>query len=200
MSVATRLRLGPQDAGIVLSWEEFQAADYIPGYRYEVIQGRLEVSPQANFSHDRLTNYIDVRLVTYSQAHPEIINYVSQHAIAFVPGMAQLTCPEPDIAAYRGIPLDRYVEWEEISPLLTVEVLSPSKTEKDWVRNLDLYLRVSSIKEYWVVDGLTDENRPSMTVHRRWGQKWRVIAVPFDTIYTTRLLPGFELRMNPFAV
>jgi Uma2 family endonuclease len=199
MAVVTRLRLGPQDEGMPLSWEEYRDAERVPGFRYELIYGRLVVSPQPNFKHDRLTNYVDIRLVSYSQARPEVINYVSQHAVVFVPGEEASTCPEPDIAAYHNVPLHLQIDWEDIFPLLVVEVLSRTNPDKDWKRNLELYLRVPSIKEYWVIDGITDEMQPRMTVYRRWGTKWRKIEVPFDSVYTTRLLPDFELRMNPIA-
>jgi hypothetical protein len=37
--------LGPRDAGIPLSLDEFENADYVKGYRYELIHGVLVVNP-----------------------------------------------------------------------------------------------------------------------------------------------------------
>jgi Uma2 family endonuclease len=113
-----------------------------------------------------------------------------------------VTCPEPDLAAYCDYPLDAAfdaVRWEDISPLLVAEILSPDNVEKDLVRNVELYWQVQSIKEYWVVDGLTEgaTERPTLRVHRRGRKEWKVIEVPFGETYTTKLSPGFKLIVNP---
>lgn len=203
MGILTRLKLGPADHNQPLTWEEYQAAEYQPGYRYELIHGRLYVSPAPKLPHDRHVQFMDRKLYEYSKACPEIFNMVTTGAEVHVPPASgdeePITCPRPDVSAYKKVPPRRDLQWEDISPFLVVEVLSPDNIEKDLGRNLVLYHRVPTIKEYWVVDGLTDPDRPSMRVYRRWGQKWRRIDVPFDTVYTTPHLPGFALRMNPWV-
>ena len=47
-----RLRLGPGDHGQRMSYDEYLAGDYQPGYKYELIDGELYVSPEANRAHD----------------------------------------------------------------------------------------------------------------------------------------------------
>lgn len=203
MATLTKLKLGPQDHDRPLTWEEYRAAEYHKGYRYELIHGRLYVSPMPRVPHDRNVRYIDRKLEDYSRAHPEVINMVSAAAEVHVPPASPEaepdTCPQPDIAAYQNVIQRLDLLWEEISPLLVVEVLSPDNPEKDLERNVELYRKVPTIKEHWIVDGITDPARPCMTVYRRWGQKWRTLQVPFDSIYSTPLLPGFELRMNPWS-
>ena len=66
------------------------------------------------------------------------------------------------LAARRG----DQVSWEDVSPILVAEVLYASDPYKDLVRNVELYLRVPSIREYWILDGRdfrrrTDPDRPS---------------------------------------
>jgi hypothetical protein len=34
-------------------------------------------------------------------------------------------------------------------------------------------------------------------VHRRWGKRWKVIDLASSDTYTTRLLPGFALTIDP---
>jgi len=60
-----------------------------------------------------------------------------------------------------------------------------------------LYFQVPSIWEYWLVDGLEDAERPSLRVHRRRGKRWHIIDVAAGETYTTKLLPGFELMLDP---
>ena len=203
MATLTKLKLGPRDHDRPLSREEYQSAEYQEGYRYELIHGRLYVSPLPRIPHDRTVRYIDRKLDDYSREHPEVMNMVSTAAEVHVPPESpdadSDTYVQPDIAAYKDVPKRHDLQWEDISPFLVVEVLSPNNPEKDLERNVVVYHQVPTIKEYWIVDGITDPERPSMTVFRRWGRQWRKIAVPFDTVYTTPLLPGFELRMNPWA-
>jgi hypothetical protein len=41
MPTQTGLVLGPADHGRILTAEEFESADYKPGYKYEIVHGRL---------------------------------------------------------------------------------------------------------------------------------------------------------------
>jgi Uma2 family endonuclease len=84
-----------------------------------------------------------------------------------------------------------------VSPILVVEVLSSDDPDKDLVRNVDLYHQVPTIKEYWVIDGRDDPNRPTLLVYRRHGRKWRTYELAFGETYTTKLLPGFTLLLDP---
>src|SRR5713226_7275850 len=101
--MATLTILGPSDHGRPLEYEEFRTGEYVLGYKYELIDGRLFVSPEANYPEDRLKRWLFLHLTLYARFRPEIINYVSPGARVFVPGRsAKATCPEPDLAAYRG--------------------------------------------------------------------------------------------------
>jgi Uma2 family endonuclease len=199
--MVVRRPFGPQDHGRSGSDLEFETATYQEGFRYEVIDGRLYVSPVPNLDGGDLTRWLFCALNDFSRAHPEVINYVASPARVFVPGATRTTAPEPDVAAYRDFPLHlprRQRDWRTIHPVLVAEVLtSADGEEKDLVRNVDLYHRVPSIKEYWVVDGRADPDKPTLRVYRRWGAGWRERAVPYGGTYVTRLLPGFTLPVDP---
>lgn len=194
-----QLYLTPKDQGRALSLEEFEHAGGLEGYHYELIDGKLEVSPLPNLSHDFIRKWLERRLDHYSDHHPEIISHVQAPARVFVPERPATTTPEPDVAAYRDFPTDPSVDelnWEDFSPILVAEVLSADNADKDLIRNLDLYLQVPSIREYWILDPRTSANRPSLTVHRRRGRRWQQpIAVAGGDVYTTRLLPEFQLDL-----
>jgi Uma2 family endonuclease len=199
--MATVLKIGPWDHGRPMTLEEFTAGDYEEGYQYELIDGKLYVSPQPNAPQGMVERWIFLALYLYSEAHPDVINYVHYKARVFVPGRPGVTNPEPDVAAYHGFPLDlpfREVRWQDYSPVLVVEVLSLDDPDKDLVRNVELYLEVPSIREYWIVDTRDDPEQPTMQVYRRRGRRWqRPIDVATGETYTTRLLPGFELTLAP---
>jgi Uma2 family endonuclease len=117
-----------------------------------------------------------------------------------VPGRRATTAPEPDIAAYRDFPLYlplRQRNWRNFSPILVAEIISADTADKDLVRNLELYLQVPSIREYWIIDPRIDPDQPTLTVHRRRGSRWQQpIEVAGGGTYTTRLLPDFVLTLD----
>jgi Uma2 family endonuclease len=199
--MATVTKIGLIDHGRPMTLEEFESGNYEEGYQYELIDGKLYVSPLPNAPQGLVERWIHRKLDRYSDQHPEIINSVFPKARVFVHSRPAATCPEPDVTAYRDFPLDldyREIRWQDVSPILVVEVMSEDDPDKDLVRNVELYLQVPSIREYWILDSREDPNRPTMKVYRRRGQGWqRVIDVAPGEIYTTRLLPGFELILDP---
>jgi Uma2 family endonuclease len=198
--MATVARIGPADHGRAMTWDEFRTGDYEEGYRYELIDGQLYVSPRAELPEGRVEHWIHCNLLWYSEGHPEVINFVYSKTCVFVPGRRGVTAPEPDVAAYHQFPLERdfnEVRWQDVSPVLVVEVLCLDDPDKDLVRNVQLYRQVPSIREYWLLDTRDDPNRPSMTVYRRWGRRWRIIPLHYGDRYTTRLLLGFGLVIDP---
>jgi Uma2 family endonuclease len=104
------------------------------------------------------------------------------------------------VTAYKEFRLDlpiQDVRWEDVTPLLVVEVLSLDDPDKDLVRNVELYSLVPWIKEYWILDTREDVEHPRLLVYRRGrGRKWRQLTIEPDECYTTPLLPGFEVTLN----
>jgi Uma2 family endonuclease len=200
VGTAQRLKLGPLDHGRRLSRAAFEEAEYEQGFRYEIIDGRLYVSPLPNLPEHRLERWLTRAVERYSDDHPEILNYVATKGRVFLPEAVRLTVPEPDLAAYSDFPLESEVDelsWEEISPVLVAEVLVGGSIEKDLGRNPPLYLAVPSIKEYWVLDGSDVTRQPTLIQHRRRGKRWSLSHHPFGSTFTTPLLPGFELVIDP---
>jgi Uma2 family endonuclease len=197
----TQWYLTPADQGRRLSLEEFEHAAGQEGYRYELIDGKVEVSPAPNLSHQRLKKWLERLLDTYAEAHPAVFNHVEAPARVFIPQRPGETTPEADLVAYRDFPLGRSfadLRWQDVSPLLVIEILSEDNPEKDLVRNLDLYLQVPTVREYWILDPRDDADRPTLLVYRRRGRQWqRPVNVPSGGTYTTRLLPGFSLQLTP---
>jgi len=201
--MTTRLKIGPRDHGMPLSLEEFLAAEAEEGYHYELINGRLYVSPAADAPEGFVERWVRRKLEAYAATHPGVINYVHNKARVFVPDRPGVTAPEPDLAAYHDFPLhlpSREFRWEDVSPVVVVEVLSGDHPEKDLVRNVGLYLQVPSTQEYWILDAREDSDKPTLIVYRRYRRRWRK-ALTFEpgSAYTTDLLPGFRLVIAPRA-
>lgn len=198
--MATILKIGPADHGRPMALDEFLTSSAREGYHYELIDGKLYVSPLPNLPEDRVEGWLFLKVKLYARDHPEVINYVTNKARVFVPGRLRTTCPEPDLAAYSDFPLHlpfRELRWQDVSPILVAEILSHDDPDKDLVRNVDLYLQVPSIKEYWLIDDRDDPERPSQQVYRRHGKRWRTLEFGPGETYTTKLLPDFELILDP---
>lgn len=198
----TLLRLGRTDHGRPMTLDEFFTADYAGGYQYELIEGKLYVSPLPDAPEGLVERWIYRKLDRYAEDHPDVLKLVYNKARVFVAERAEATTPEPDVAAYRDFPEDlplREIRWEDVSPLLVVEILSADDPNKDLVRNAELYFLVPSIKEYWILDTRADADHPRLRVHRRYGKRWRIFEVEPNATYTTRLLPGFTLTLNTRA-
>ena len=197
----TALRLTPADSGVPLSVDELDGAEQGEGYKYEIIHGRLYVSPQPALPTNDVEDWLLGLLKEYARTRPAIINFVTNKARVFTPASEDVSAPEPDIAAYKDYPSlarrrRRPIAWDAVSPLLVVEIISEDDPGKDLMRNPPLYLAVPSIKEYWVVDTRPDPYEPSLIVHQRHRGAWRVVNVPFGGTYTTKLLPGFTLHLD----
>ena len=198
-----RLHLTPDWAGRDVTLEEFEQATGEEGWRYELIDGRIEVSPVPELPHDCILFWLNVRFLDYSRAHPKVVNYITNNSRVYIPERRAATCPQPDFAAYRDFPLHlpiRLRRWRDVSPVLVVETLSPDNRNKNLVRNVELYLQSPTIREYWIIDPVTDPDRPTLRVLRKRGHAWqRPIDVSFGAAYSTRLLPGFTLVVDPNA-
>jgi Uma2 family endonuclease len=195
-----RGKIGPGDHGRPMTLEEFMTGDYIEGYQYELIDGKLYVSPQPNLPENLIELWLLFKLKRYAEEHPDVINHVTTKARVFVPGRRGITNPELDVAAYRDFPLHgpfRGRRWQDFSPVLVAEILTGEDPEKDLVRNVQLYRQVPSIQEYWLFDGREDPDQPTLRAYRRSGKRWRPREVAAGETSTTRLLPGFALTVDP---
>jgi len=198
--MSTLVKLGPTDHGRPMTYDEYLTGDYQGGYHYELIDGKLYVTPLPNLPENRVELWLFRKWDRYSERHPDIINYVTNKSRIFVHSRPDVTTPEPDLAAYHDFPVNLALEevrWQEISPLLVAEVLTSDDPEKDMVRNVELFWQVPSIKEYWILDIRQNPNRPTMWVYRRGRKKWQIMEVPTGGTYTTKLLPGFKLVLDP---
>jgi Uma2 family endonuclease len=191
--------LGPADHGRKLTYDEYLASDYELGHKYELIDGTLYVSPFGEYPHDWVLSHVSQVVTLYSIRRPNIVPRVSSGSRVFVPGRRKTTCPEPDFAIYKTCPPGRDVKWEDISPIIVVEIVSADDGGKDYVRNVELYQRVPSIREYWVFDRCSEVYGPTLRVYYRatGRQNWKTADYGPEDVYSTKLLPGLKLPVCP---
>lgn len=184
---------GPHDAGIPLSPDEFEAAEFEEGYRYELIHGVLVVNAAPREEERDANQELGYLLLAYQRTHPQ--------------GKAvDLTLPEHDLRTAVQIRRADRVIWTGLGrlprtrgpvrrrnlPSIVVEF--PSARPADMRRDYDekrIEYRELGIKEYWIFDRF----RRALTVHRWQGKRWAKLVVHEDESYASPLLPGFELSV-----
>ncbi len=66
-----RLRLGPRSAGVLLTTEEFDRARFVEGWRYELINEVLVVSPIPSLNERDPNEELGRWLRNYQESHPQ---------------------------------------------------------------------------------------------------------------------------------
>jgi Uma2 family endonuclease len=197
---SVQLKISPADHGRRISLDEFDEAEFESGAKYEIIDGRIYVSTEPNPAENFLQNWLLMKLMLYSVQRQEVINYVAVQSRTFIHSHSKPTVPEPDLALYSNWPREKPLEklhWRDLNPILVVEVLVEGDPYKDLERNRKLYLDSASIREYWILDGRENPNEPTLIQNRRHGKRWIIRSFPYGSTFTTKLLPGFSLVIDP---
>jgi Uma2 family endonuclease len=121
------------------------------GYRYEILEGDLLVTPATSPLHQRVSKRLQRQLEAYFEARSlgEVFNAPVDLILTFhdVVEPDLVVVAEPKQVSERGI---------EGAPLLVVEILSPSTRVRDRTMKARRYAELG-IPHYWIVD--PDEKR-----------------------------------------
>lgn len=183
-----RLRLGPRSAGALITPEEFDRARFKDGWRYELINGVLVVSPIPSRSERDPNEELGFSLRSYQKFHPQ--------------GSAlELTLTEETIETRQNRRRADRVLWAglgrlpgpEEAPTIVVEFVSEGKAnrERDYVSKRAEYREIG-VKEYWIIDRFTK----TLTVYRFAEGTDEELVVPATHSYQSPLLPGYELPLG----
>lgn len=130
------------------TYAEFARLPGEGGTRYEVIDGRLAVTPAPGLAHQRIVTDLVTTLNRFVRSHALGWLFSGPVDVLFAEG----DYLEPDIAFVRKgreeILSDRGIEG---APDLVVEVVSPATAERDRGVKLERY-RLYGVDEYWIVD------------------------------------------------
>jgi Uma2 family endonuclease len=185
--------IGPHSAGIAMTAEEYEAIapeEWERGYRYEVIHGVLVVTPSPDESHQSPNLELAYLLRSYQESHPsgKVVDKVTFERYIKTAAGFRIA----DLALWIGY--GRKIKVRKDVPTIVGEFVSRGKRAflRDYEEKRDEYLAIG-VKEYWVIDRF----RSQMTVYFAppASAADRVVARS-EKIYTTPLLPGFELPLD----
>jgi Uma2 family endonuclease len=185
-----RLRLGPRSAGLLLTPAEFDRATGVRGWRYELINGVLVVSPTPSRQERGPNEVLGHWLMQYQEGHPQ-------------GSVLDATFPEEEIETRQGqdrrrvdraiwVGLGHDPEEGEV-PTIVVEFVSAGKVnqERDYVVKRAEYREVG-VRQYWVIDRF----RRTLTCYDFGGEKDDERLIPEGKTFESPLLPGFVLDLK----
>jgi Uma2 family endonuclease len=183
-----RLRLGPRAAGMLLTPQEFDRALFKEGWRYELINEVLVVSPSPLRNERDPNGELEFLLRLYQNQHPQ--------------GAAlDLTLSEETIEATKNRRRADRVIWAGLGrlpgphepPTIVIEFVSKGRInrERDYVAKRTEYREIG-VKEYWVIDRFSK----TMTVCVFAEDQDQVLVIPANQTYATPRLPGFEVPLG----
>jgi len=183
-----RLRLGPRSAGVLLTTDEFDRARFEAGWRYELINEVLVVSPIPSLNERDPNEELGYFLRTYQESHPQ--------------GSAlDLTIGEQTIETKKNRRRADRVIWAGLgrlpdpneTPTIIIELVSKGKInqERDYVAKRAEYREIG-VKEYWIIDRFSK----TMTVCLFAADRDQELVIAANQTYSTTLLPGYELPLR----
>ena len=191
-SRALAARVGPADDGRPMSLRRFARADAVPGYRYELSRGVIQVGEFPALSHGQVVSNLCEAIAVYEDRHPVVITFAGRAGMSKIELWGRESERHPDFSIYLTPPPAGVEQpWDRWMPEIVVEVVSASSTERDYEEKPDDYL-AAGVKEYWIIDPV---KKGGLFLTRR-GDSWLKKRVGRRGVWTTRLLPKFKLDLG----
>lgn len=185
-----KAKIGPYDHGRRMSLKTFEFAPVEEGFLCELARGYIVVSEVANYPHAMQIVAITGPLWACRESNPGLIHAILGTMDCKLPIPQWESERHPDIAVYMTRPKgkkDRTL-WRTWLPDLTIEVVSESSRERDYIHKREEYWTLG-VKEYWIVDAKLEQVLQLRRGKSDWIEK---VLGPKDHI-ETKLLPGFKL-------
>jgi Uma2 family endonuclease len=115
------------------------------GNKYELVRGELFVTPAPTVSHETIASRLSAILTPYVKQHGLGLVFHPRAVMRF-----QGSEVEPDLMV-RQPPRDDETWDTAPTPILIVEIWSPSTRRRDQVQKRSLYMD-AGVAEYWMVD------------------------------------------------
>jgi Uma2 family endonuclease len=167
----------------LLTFEEFEHLPDAPG-KHELLDGELIELPPPRFKHTLVQHRIAETLRRYAVEHGLLVFVEAGFRLAARGG--EWLQPDVSVVSQEQAKLAEPDGYLENSPLIAVEVISPSNTAETVERKLAKYFE-NGAGEVWVAYPKTRR------IWRHQGLKAQ--AVIERDVFTSPLLPGFEMDL-----
>ncbi len=187
----TTIRIGPDDHGRQVSFNDFRDADAAPGRTYELAKGVVQVVQIPGGPHAQIVDALHQQLAAYRHRHPAVIHLIASGADCRLENPALATERHPDRAVYLTPRPKVDPPWAQWIPEIVIEVVSKGGEDRDYNEKRADYLAVG-VREYWIV---APDKRTMLALIRR-GDHWNEQLVSERDPYHTEHLPRFELVLK----
>ncbi len=185
----SRSASAPRHQGLRLSAAAFTQLED-DGFRYELIDGVVCMSPSRTFRHQRVILAVMFELEAFLRDH-RIGECVADIDVHLGPGpQGRDLVYRPDLVFISNERSSIIGEWIYGAPDVVVEVLSPSTRALDQTTKRDDYER-AGVREYWLIDPWADR----CTFLRREAGGFEEAAVDGDR-YRSAAISGFVLEIG----
>ena len=196
---APPLHLSPASAGLLLTPEEFDSAEFEEGWRYELINDVLVASPFPPRSERDANEELGHWLRNYQEIHPQGSALDATLNEETVPTVQNRRRADRVIWAGLG-----RLPTADDPPTILVEFVSAGRANRrrDYETKRDEYVEIGT-QEYWIIDRFQRTlTVVSLGASQASDVKQETARMPREAeIYSTPLLPGFELSLSSlFAV
>jgi Uma2 family endonuclease len=183
-----RLRLGPRSAGVLLTTEEFDRARFDEGWRYELINEVLVVSPIPSRNERDPNEELGRWLRNYQEFHPQ--GSALDATLAEETIETKKNRRRADRVIWAGL---GHLPGPDEPPTIIVELVSKGKInqERDYVAKRAEYREIG-VKEYWIIDRFSK----TMTVCLFAADRDHELVIAANQTYATTWLPGYELPLR----
>ncbi len=185
------LRLGPRAAGALLTTEEFDSARFEEGWRYELINEVLVVSPFPLRNERDPNEELGRSLRNSQESHPQ-------------GSSLDVTLAEETVETRKNRRRADRVIWAGLghlprtheAPTLVIELVSEGRVnqERDYVVKRAEYREIG-VKEYWIIDRFTK----TMTVHIFGGERDEELKIPASKDLLDSQASGLRASSSPTA-
>jgi Uma2 family endonuclease len=179
---------GPESNGITMTPRDFDRADFVEGWRYELVNGVLVVSSTPLRNERDPNQELGYLLRVYQDTHPR-------------GAILDVTLPEEIVVTGDNRRRADRVIWTGLGRLPTQDDVpsiiaeSVSAGRRKWLRDYetkrDEYMAIG-IKQYWIINRFDH----TLTVYSFQGGRARKRVYHRNQTYKTELLPGFELPLG----
>ena len=183
---------GPKDNGILMTPEEFDDAEFKDGWRYELINGVLIVTPIPLEKERDPNEELGYWLRYYRDSRPQGRMFlVTLHEHTVQVGRNRRRADRVVWVNFNRVPAP------DDAPTVIAEFVSRRRRDRkrDYEDKRDEYMAIN-VKEYWVIDRF----KRTLTVFTKSRGRIRERIIQENETYTTPLLPGFELSIAKLFV
>ncbi len=182
------LVLGIESNGTQLSSVEFDAAEFDPDWRYELVNGVVIVNPPPLLVERDPNEELGRLLRNYQEFHPQgtaLDVTVSEQTVHV--GSNRRRVDRAIWAGFGRLPS------ENETPTIAVEFVSKGKRSRQ--RDYELKrveYQSAGVKEYWIIDRFEHV----LLSHRFVTRETHLQTFEREQVFTSICLPGFELRLG----